>query len=159
MNDPRFTFQQFGANAGTSGSGQSPGQGGLQEGQNGKGGNGGSESTQTTGNQTQSYNSNGSFNPNSVLPTGGTVTKVRIDASGGAGGNGPPNGQAACSTTGGSGSNGRRIVGDFNGSATFSHIIGQKGGAQHLQWITDRILYIRWWRCCNWWTRWSWCMG
>ena len=127
VNDPRFTFQQFGANAGTSGSGQSPGQGGLQEGQNGKGGNGGSESTQTTGNQTQSYSSNGSFNPNSVLPTGGTVTKVRIDASGGAGGNGPPNGQAGCSTTGGSGSNGRRIVGDFNGSATFSHIIGQKG--------------------------------
>ena len=127
VNDPRFTFQQSGANAGTSGSGQSPGQGGLQEGQNGKGGNGGGENTQTTGNQTQSYNSNGSFNPNSLLPTGGTLTKVRIDASGGAGGNGPGNGQAGCSTTGGSGSNGRRIVGDFNGSATFSHIIGQKG--------------------------------
>ena len=62
-----------------------------------------------------------------LLPTGGTLTKVRIDASGGAGGNGPGNGQAGCSTTGGSGSNGRRIVGDFNGSATFSHIIGQKG--------------------------------
>ena len=37
------------------------GQGGLPEGQYGTGGNGGGENTQTTGNQTQSYTSNGFF--------------------------------------------------------------------------------------------------
>ena len=80
-----------------------------------------------SGSTNRSFSSSGSFNPSSVVPSGGTVTSVYADISGGAGGNGPSNGQAGCNTTGGTGSRGRRVTGTISSAGTLNFTIGQKG--------------------------------
>ena len=134
--DPRFSFETSvngaGGTSGGSANGASPaGGGGNVFGDRGVGGNGGFNTFTTNGSYSTSSSNNGSFNTSSVpgMPAGGTVTSVSFDISGGAGGNGPPNGQAGCSTVGGTGSPGRRVTGVISGSpGNIEWIIGRKGG-------------------------------
>ena len=79
-----------------------------------------------SGGNTGSYNVNNvpGYNPSE----GSQITGVDFDISGGAGGNGPPNGQAGCSTVGGTGSPGRRVTGSIGGNpGTLSWTIGLQG--------------------------------
>ena len=74
----------------------------------------------------------GSYNVNNTPGLGGSegsqITSVNFDISGGAGGNGPPNGQAGCTTVGGTGSPGRRVTGAIGGNpGTLSWEIGYQG--------------------------------
>ena len=120
LNDDRFSFEV--TENGSSGSGTSGGQGGGAA-----GGAGGDEDSMQSGSTNRSFSSSDSFNPTSVVPSGGTVTSVYADISGGAGGNGPGNGQAGCNTTGGTGSRGRRVTGTISSAGTLYFTIGQQG--------------------------------
>lgn len=124
INDPRFNFdQQVNGNAGSTGA--AGGAGGTGDNIN-NGGNGGDENTTTTASLYKTFTSSNSFNATSEVPSGASVSSVQFDISGGAGGNGPGNGQAGCSTTGGTRSNGRRLYGTAN-ATSFSFIVGQAG--------------------------------
>lgn len=128
LNDSRFTFSVNTPGAG----GTNGGSGGGVSGQPGSGGAGGAQNTSTNGSFQQNFGyvgmSSNSFNTNSGLPAGAVVTSTVIDISGGAGGNGNQNGAAGCSTTGGTGSPGRRLVGTYNGGGTFNFVFGLMGG-------------------------------
>ena len=121
LNDDRFDFGV--SDNGSSGS--TPTGGGLGD---GAGGNGGKENSMVSGSASRSFNSSGSFNPQSVVPSGGTVTNIYASISGGGGGNGPQNGTAGCYSIGGSGSRGRRVTGTISVTGNLVFNIGQKGG-------------------------------
>jgi hypothetical protein len=121
LNDDRFNFDV--TEAGTAGSGKNGGQGG-----GGSGGTGGDQDSMQSNTAYRSFNGSGSFNPSSVVPSGGSITGVYADISGGGGGNGPGNGAAGCGTTGGTGSRGRRLTGNISATGNLSFTIGQKGG-------------------------------
>lgn len=134
FNDPRFDWSltangQDGSDGGGS-NGATP-NGGAAQLNTESGGSGGFNTTTVSGSiSSPTYTSNGSYNPSSApgVQGGTNIEYVDFDMSGGAGGNGPPNGQAGCSTTGGSGSPGRRVTGRINGSYPMSFIIGRRGG-------------------------------
>lgn len=124
INDPRFTFDtQVDGNDGSTGA--AGGAGGTGDMVN-NGGNGGDEDTTTSASVNRYFSSSGSFNATGVVPSGGTVSSVQFDISGAAGGNGPGNGQAGCSTTGGTRSNGRRLYGTAS-ATSFTFIVGSQG--------------------------------
>ena len=76
----------------------------------------------------------GSYNVNNTpgfnASEGSQITSVNFDISGGAGGNGPPNGQAGCpGSVGGTGSPGRRVTGQLGGNpGVLNWTIGYIGG-------------------------------
>lgn len=125
INDNRFQFNiddnrdgQSAANGGNGGQGAGGGSGG---------GDGGNSVTIITGSETRTFYNSGSFNANSVVPSGGSITSVTLAASGAAGGDGNPNGNSGCSAAGGSRGSGRYIQGKINAGGTFSHQIGTQG--------------------------------
>lgn len=120
LNDDRFSFEV--TENGSSGSGTSGGQGGGAA-----GGAGGDEDSSISSSTSRYFSSSDSFNPASVVPSGGSLTSVYADISGGGGGNGPGNGQAGCGTTGGTGSPGRRVTGTIASVGNLNFIIGQRG--------------------------------
>lgn len=127
INDERFDF--FTNETGSTGiTGPNGGDGGGS-GNPGAGGDGAGGTSITTGTQNSSnFTSSGSFNTSTILPSNSVVNYTSIDISGGAGGDGPNQGQAGCSTTGGSGSNGRRLTGRYEGGGTFTYQVGTEGG-------------------------------
>lgn len=137
--DPRFSFDTIangdaGSNGGASDGSEPAGAGGNIFGAFGVGGDGGFTTFTTNASYTNTWNTvgNGSFNVSSTpgLPAGATISDVTFDISGGAGGNGPPNGQAGCpGSVGGTGSPGRRVTGVITGNpGQVSWYIGEQGG-------------------------------
>ena len=137
LSDPRVTvsFSSNGPNgtAGGNSDGSSP-SGGLANGGDGTAGNGGSGGGNTTiinSSFSRQFTSNGSYNPSNDtnFPNNSVINDVRIDISGGAGGNGNPNATNGCtqSPAGGPGYRGTRILGTVS-PTTFSFEIGTKGG-------------------------------
>ena len=127
INDDRFDLgTTYTGQNGTAGS--SGGKGGKQ--QYGSGGDGGSSTTTTSGSDSKTFYSNGSYNPTNYIPSGATVVSTTVALSGGGGGHGNSNTNSGCSSgyRGGYGSPGRYIQGRFDGQTSFSHTIGSKGG-------------------------------
>tara|TARA_B100000029_G_scaffold25887_1_gene25426 strand:+ start:9001 stop:14241 length:5241 start_codon:yes stop_codon:yes gene_type:complete len=135
--DPRFSFESSqngntGQNGGIGNGAQPVGGAGNVFGGRGFGGNGGFTQFVNTNSWTDTWNASGSFNVNNTPGFNGSegnqIVSVNFDISGGAGGNGPPNGQAGCTTVGGTGSPGRRVTGQIGGNpGTLSWTIGQQG--------------------------------
>ena len=88
----------------------------------------GGTTTTTVGGGSNSGSYNVNNTPGFNASEGSQITSVNFDISGGAGGNGPPQGQAGCTTIGGTGSPGRRVTGSISGNpGTLSWVIGFQG--------------------------------
>lgn len=136
LGDSRFSFEttsngSSGTTGGGTGGATPAGGAGNVYGDRGVGGAGGFTTFTTTGSVSKNFNGSGSFTPSSAagIPAGATISSTSFDISGGAGGDGPSAGSSkgGCTTSGGSGSNGRRVTGVITGGPSLSFIIGQKG--------------------------------